>query len=248
MAALATTSSSITGAPYLTSVTSTAPTHFYVITGGTGGTVVAGGGGSSVWSDLSAAIRLRGRLNASIGDAFEIALPDGGVFECRADGSYRVRDADARVTYAAARHREFNRYLNASDLVAEFIEAVGLIGLTSREILKVPVELLIAFLVVRAAEADGEDVPVRERSMLDGARDAVLRLPAPAPAPRGQNRCACCGRFFPKAMHSSGLMHCTPEHAAEHHRRITCSSARDTTRDPTMRSSSTMRSEGGTTS
>src|SRR5690242_8097326 len=48
-------------------------------------------------------------------------LPDGSRIEIDAKGNYKVLDDDAQVIYQACRIRAFNRFLNASELIEQFI-------------------------------------------------------------------------------------------------------------------------------
>ena len=194
-----------------TSTTSSITASNGWITIGNTGATTAGTGNfiSSVVRTVEA--QLAGKRKANLGQSFSIELPDGGVFELNADGSYSLKDANAKITYKAARHREFNKYLNCSDLIEEFINYVGGIGLKKNEIMKIPVSLFIAFLVVRAAEADGEDVPEQEVMMLKNAHNDILLLPAPDKKPH----CELCGRFISSRLKSAGLLYCNPEHAGK---------------------------------
>ena len=88
----------------------------------------------------------------------DIELPDGSVVAVKA-GNFVVKDDKAVVTYLANRRREFNRYVNASDLLEEFIGFLGDRGVVQSRVLDVPIEVLINWLIMRAAEADGEAVP-----------------------------------------------------------------------------------------
>jgi len=173
----------------------------------------AGGGGTGANNFITSYVeaQLAGRRKAILGQAFSIDLPDGGLFELKADGSYTLLDKDAKITYRAARHRDFNKYLNCSDLIEEFINYVGNIGLKKNEIMKIPVSLFIAFLVVRAAEADGEEVPEQEVMMLKNAHNDILLLPAPDKKPH----CELCGRFISSRFKTAGLLYCNPDHAGK---------------------------------
>ena len=53
--------------------------------------------------------------------------------------------------------REFNKYVNASDLLETFIQDMGALGLSQKEFLDLPVNAFITWLVLKAAVADGED-------------------------------------------------------------------------------------------
>ena len=54
----------------------------------------------------------------------------------------------------------FNRYLNGSDLLEEFIKFLGEEKVRQGEALQLPIELFIKWLVVRACEQDGEEAPI----------------------------------------------------------------------------------------
>lgn len=191
---------------YITNSTSTASTSI-----SNGWITYAGGGGTGANNFITSYVeaQLAGKRKATLGQAFSIDLPDGGVFELKADGSYTLLDKDAKITYRAARHREFNKYLNCSDLIEEFINYVGGIGLKKNEIMKIPISLFIAFLVVRAAESDGEELPEEEVMMLKNAHNDILLLPAPDKKPH----CDYCGRFISPRLKSANLLYCNPEHA-----------------------------------
>lgn len=74
----------------------------------------------------------------------------------------------------------FNRYINASDLMEEFIGYLAGEGVRQREVLGLPLDLFIKWLIIRACEEDREEPNV------------TLALPA-RPA---QPRCLGCQRFM----------------------------------------------------
>lgn len=112
------------------------------------------------------------------GKLCRIDLPDGAKINIRADGGYTIEDKQAKVVYRANRVREFNRYINASDLLEEFIRFAGAEGVRQGEFMRLPLKLFVAWLIVRAAEADGEPSP------------------APALADLRKPHCVACGRFI----------------------------------------------------
>lgn len=199
------------------------PNSMIPTSGGAGGSIYVWATNSSTttsntWSSIGTGTRMvlanpgsMVKTKYALGESIKLSLPDGGIFELKPDGSYSINDAAAKVTYAASRHRAFNRFLNCSDLIEEFIDYVGGIGLKKHEILKIPVSLLIAFLVVRAAETDGEPPPAQEMELLSSAPKMLLIEPPPK---KILPRCTHCGRFIGGALHSAGLMQCSPEHAA----------------------------------
>lgn len=76
--------------------------------------------------------------------------------------------------------REFNKYINASDLLEEFIAYLGTEHVRQGEVLKLPMDLFVKWLIIRACEQDGEEP------------DVILQLPAP----KKQPRCIGCGRYM----------------------------------------------------
>lgn len=72
----------------------------------------------------------------------------------------------------------FNRYINGSDLLQEFIRFLGQHRVRKGEALKMSLELFIQWLIIEAAKADNEEPPIQ------------LRLPAP------KLRCLQCKRIL----------------------------------------------------
>lgn len=95
--------------------------------------------------------------------------------------------------------RQFNKYVNGSDLLEEFIAFLGTEGVRQGEVMAIPLELFIKWLIIRACEVDQEEAPV------------VLEIPAPKPQPR----CLGCQRWMRKdttlPLHSS---ECADRHFA----------------------------------
>lgn len=79
--------------------------------------------------------------------------------------------------------REFNKYINASDLLEEFIKWLGEQGVKQGEVMELPVELFIKWLIIKACEQDEEEPNV------------TLQLPAP----KKQPHCLGCGQFMAKS-------------------------------------------------
>lgn len=89
--------------------------------------------------------------------AGEYDLPDGAKLVIDTLGNYRVLDSAAKVVYRACRVREFNPYINASDLLEAFIRDVGKYdGVDQGEILRVPIEAFINWIILEAAKRDGD--------------------------------------------------------------------------------------------
>lgn len=104
------------------------------------------------WADVN--------LEIKDGQKRTVKLPDGTIIETQVDGSYTINDADAKVIYRANRVREFNRYINASDLLAQFVDFCGNeVRLNRDEMLNLPISLFIGWLILEAAKKDGEPEP-----------------------------------------------------------------------------------------
>lgn len=75
----------------------------------------------------------------------------------------------------------WNKYVNGSDLLEEFIAYAGANGARADDIMSLPVELFVKWLVIRACETDEEEAPV-------ALEPRELRRPQP--------RCLGCQRFM----------------------------------------------------
>ncbi len=94
---------------------------------------------------------------------------------------------------------EFNRYINASDLLEEFIRWAGIEAhIRQNEALDLPLSHFITFLIIRAAEADREEPP----------EDVKLALPGP----NWGHRCVGCGRFLRDNLKKIGVFACNGAH------------------------------------
>ena len=130
-----------------------------------------------------------GNLNKSkylLGDEVELDLPNGAKFTLSKDGSYKVVD-EGKVKYKGAPYREFNRYINASDLLEEFIRFMGAsFDVKQSEILNIPLEMFITWLVIRSCQVDGDEIPKGTPRLEDHSFVKSAHL----------YRCRNCGRFL----------------------------------------------------
>ena len=135
-----------------------------------------------------------------------IELPDGARLEVDDQGNYRIEDKDAKVTYRANRMREFSPHLNASDMLAQFVKYVGLLGVRQKEVLGLPIELFISWLIIEAAERDKDPVP-----------DDVKRIEHHPQIIEAQRpKCLACGRFIPRLYYRNRFPFCRPEHGVRY--------------------------------
>lgn len=142
---------------YTTSATTTGTAGYFTQFPTSGTNIVRGGG-----YPLTSEINDDGAIfyTPQDGRPVTIKMPDGTIIEVAADGSFEIKDKDAKVTYRANKVREFNRYLNASDLLEKFIRFCGReAAVQKQEMLDLPLKLFIGWLVLEAAKADKEPPP-----------------------------------------------------------------------------------------
>lgn len=156
---------------------------------------------------VSPAIVYHGEMKIDPGYDAKIKLPDGTILDVKADGSFQILDKDAKITYRANRHREFNRFINASDQVEGFIRFCSEQGISKSDMLELPLNTFIAWLIVEAARADQEAEP--DVPLLADLRK--IRFP----------RCIQCQRFIPHAYPRLKLEFCKPLCFDRYQRRLT---------------------------
>jgi hypothetical protein len=135
-------------------------------------------------------------------------LPDGAVLSLDAHGNYTIVDHAAKVIYKANRIREFNPYINASDLLEDFIRDMGQHGVRQSELLGLPVNIFIHWLILKAAEKDGDDL-----------KDVTP--PQRLLSQRRHTRCLCCGRYLPHHKLDHSIFFCSPDHLSRYSQRLT---------------------------
>ena len=135
----------------------------------------------------------------------QFTLPNGTVLTLGLNDKIVVNDKDAKVLYESPETRRFNRYLNASDLLEDFVGFCGQNNLSKKEFSELPLEIFIYWLIVRAAEADGDST------------DEVLPLLTTAVKESNLHgaRCKCCGKYLPKKFVDNGINFCSTDHMAQ---------------------------------
>lgn len=93
------------------------------------------------------------------------------------------------ITYKAP-PREFNAFLNASDQLEAFIKYVGTLGVRQSEVLGLPLDLFVKWLILEAAKKDNEPEP----------EGVVIVIEQP--------RCLGCQRWMPKCAESRRVPFC----------------------------------------
>jgi hypothetical protein len=130
-------------------------------------------------------------------------LPDGSLLSIDGSGNYKIEDKDAKVTYKANRVREFSPHINASDMLADFVKYVGSLGVKQSEVLGLPLELFVNWLIIEAAERDQDPVP----------QDVVRVDHHPALLSVRKPKCRSCGRFIKRMNHQHRFPFCGISHA-----------------------------------
>lgn len=126
-----------------------------------------------------------------------LQMPDDSLIEVDESGNYQILDKEAVVTYKATNVREFNKYINASDILEEFILFLGKMGAKQGEVLNVPIELFINWIIFRASQEDGEETepPKLEANIVP--------------------RCNYCKRFISKVKSNLGINFCNELHLSK---------------------------------
>ena len=119
-----------------------------------------------------------------------LELPDGTFIDIEDEYNYKIHDAQTQITREECTIRAFNRFLNASELLEAFIKDLAPTGIRQNQVLKVPVEAFINWLIFKAAEADGD----------------------PLPDEYYNHRCLYCQRFIPRKLVVLGVNVCNPRH------------------------------------
>lgn len=127
-------------------------------------------------------------------NGWKIKTKDGTVVSLDDKGNLNIDDSNSQVIYRGNTIRDFNKYLNASDLLEQFIRFVGTFGVRQSEVLNIPIETFINWLIIEAAKMDGEqppDLPLLEK--------------------KEYKRCLCCGKFISNKMTKLSKF-CSPKH------------------------------------
>lgn len=158
------------------------------------------------WRDVAIWVEKENGTRRIVGKEFvgQIELLDGTIIKCdkgNAEIIYSDGDSVKRV-YRPCKIHDFNKFLNASDMLEQFLQEVAPLARSKHEFLNLPIELFIKWLVIKAAEQDGEAAPQE------------VSLPVPLlPAPRRHiHRCRSCQRFIPRKRYDAGVFFCKPEH------------------------------------
>ncbi len=129
-----------------------------------------------------------------------LLLPNDVEVRVESNGAISINDAERKVFYEAA-PRRFNKYLNASDVLENFIRYLGRMEVRQRHVMKMPLGLFINWLIIEAATADGDPADDLKPKLVEGV--ATLKA---------QPRCFYCKRFIAQARHERGINFCSSQH------------------------------------
>jgi hypothetical protein len=141
---------------------------------------------------------------------FKLVMPDESCIIIEKNGNYKIDDKDSKVIYKASRIREFNPYINASDMLTGFIRYLASEGIKKSEVLTIPIALFIRWLVIEAAKRDEDPIP---EDIVPVKRHLLFKRNV-------HPRCLVCQRFIEKRIASQGFEFCNPLHADKHFRRL----------------------------
>lgn len=88
-------------------------------------------------------------------------------------------------------------------MVAEFVEYARSLGVAQDEVLQLPLNLFISWLIISAAERDGDPLPAHVTP-----REQLVAIRNP--------QCLACKRFIPQKHYKARFPYCNPKHALKH--------------------------------
>jgi len=132
----------------------------------------------------------------------EILMKDGTIIKIDENLNHTILDQNAKVIYKGNRIREFNKYINASDLLEQFITDMGKLGAKQSNILSTPIEIFINWLILKAAQQDGDTLPEPPK---------LIRKP----------KCKLCGKFILQQLADKGFNFCNPSHSETYFLQLT---------------------------
>lgn len=142
--------------------------------------------------------------NRKIEAGDKLSLPDGSTLIIDDLGNPRIEDVSDKIVYKANNIREFSPFINASDMVAGFLDEIRDLGIKRDIALNLPIKLFIKWLIIKAAEKDGDSVNVQPVNK----DPKLLQFIKP--------KCNYCGKYIRKLHQINEFPYCGPEHALKH--------------------------------
>lgn len=131
-----------------------------------------------------------------------MTLPDGTVLTLKPDDSVSIDDSNAKILYRSSPVRNFNKYLNASDLLEEFVKYCAQEKITKNDFQNLPISLFIYWLIVEATKADRDDLDDVAPMLESAVKNHKSHT----------HKCKQCGKFLSKKYESNGINFCSSQH------------------------------------
>jgi hypothetical protein len=147
-------------------------------------------------------------------------LPNDVKIHLFADDHIEIDESDGHQIYKTAPVRGFNKYLNASDLMEDFVRYCATQKITRREFQNLPISLFICWIILESAKADGD--PTEESQLLLDQQKKTHINPV--------HRCRCCGKFISPKLVEEGVNFCSSAHMDRHLQRKGLSNGRENNR------------------
>jgi len=152
---------------------------------------------SIIHGEIGVDLKLSPGNNFQLPNGYELIIDKLGNFEIK-------KPDDQKIIYKACTIREFNKYVNASDLLEEFILFLGEKGVKQKDVLNTPVELFITWLVYKAAIQDHLDDNEIVNKLEHKTKNVIY------------HRCKFCGRFISQKLVDIGINFCNEVHMRKH--------------------------------
>lgn len=136
-------------------------------------------------------------------------MPDGTKLIMDDTGGFRIDDSNAKVIYQSSNKREFNPYVNASEMLGDFVGDLGKVGVVQSKVLNTPIEYFINWLIHRAAEKDHD--PYASQGV-----PTLIESKPYLPQKVAQPKCKHCGRFISNKRAKLGINFCNALHMEQY--------------------------------
>jgi hypothetical protein len=139
------------------------------------------------------------------GKKFALKMVDGSMLQIDEKGNYFLEDQYQTRIYEANNRREFNRYINASDVMEQFITYLQDKGVKQVDFLNLPIEVFINFMIIQAAQKDGDPIPSDivppeiHPKLIESSKQEIPR-------------CKYCGKFIEHKREKAGVKFCGEGH------------------------------------
>ena len=127
-----------------------------------------------------------------------IKMKDHTLLRIHDDGNFEIHDGAAQTIYKSNRIKDFNKYIEGSSLLEDFIKDCGTAGIRQSEFMSIPIEVFIHWLIYKAALKDDDPLPNGVYAPENHPETKKMKLP----------RCLACGKFISPAFTEAGINFC----------------------------------------